>query len=82
MAGYVAKQLGYPVRAYPADWNGLGKRAGVVRNREMFDKEQPELVIAFHNDLSQSRGTLDMVTYARSKGCNVNVVSEETNGKE
>lgn len=81
MCGYVAKKLGYPVRCYPADWNGLGKRAGPARNREMYDKEQPGLVLAFHNDLTKSKGTKDMVEYARSKGCPVNVIFEEQDGK-
>ncbi|AUV62018.1 hypothetical protein KIV63_gp26 [Mycobacterium phage SWU2] len=32
-------QMGYPVRPedHPADWNGLGKRAGIIRNQAMVD---------------------------------------------
>ena len=78
MCGYVAKQLGYPVRPYPADWTGLGKKAGPIRNRQMFDREKPGLVLAFHDDLSRSKGTADMVNYARSKGCPVNVITSDT----
>lgn len=77
MCGWMAKQLGYEVREYPADWAKNGKSAGPIRNRHMFDSELPELVIAFHNDLANSKGTKDMVAYARSKGCPVNFVSEE-----
>jgi hypothetical protein len=77
MSGYVAKRLGFQVKAYPADWDKHGKAAGPIRNRLMFDSEQPELVIAFHNDLNSSKGTKDMVKYARSMGCPVNVVTEE-----
>jgi len=35
LAGRYADQLEIPCRAYPADWDGLGKRAGVVRNERM-----------------------------------------------
>lgn len=78
MAGWMAKnEFGYMVRPYPANWAHLGKTAGPVRNREMFDREQPELVICFHNDLANSKGSKDMVEYARSKGCPVNVVMED-----
>jgi hypothetical protein len=78
MCRYVAEeQLGYEVRRYPADWDRYKKAAGHIRNRQMFDTENPELVVAFHNNLSESKGTKDMVEYARSKGCPVNVVTEE-----
>jgi hypothetical protein len=77
MCRWVAEQLGYEVRKYPADWALHGKAAGPIRNRQMFDTEKPDLVIAFHNDLENSKGTKDMVEYARSKGCPVNFVSEE-----
>lgn len=83
MCGYVAeKQLGLTVRKYPAEWEKHGKAAGPIRNRHMFDTEQPELVLAFHNDLANSKGTKDMVSYARSKGCPVNVITEETEDRD
>ena len=30
-----AKEFGLEVKKFPADWDGLGKRAGYVRNAEM-----------------------------------------------
>ncbi len=79
IAGWIARtKLDYVVRPYPADWNGLGKKAGPLRNRQMFDKEKPQLVLAFHNDIANSKGTKDMVEYARSQGCPVNIITEET----
>lgn len=30
-----AKRRGIPVRSFPANWDGLGKRAGMVRNEHM-----------------------------------------------
>ena len=82
MCGWMAKQLGFEVREYPAKWDEHGKAAGPIRNRQMFDSEKPELVIAFHNDLANSKGTKDMVAYARSKGCPVNFISEEEDGDD
>lgn len=77
MAGHVANKLGYEVRPYPANWSLYGVAAGPRRNRAMFDTEQPDLVICFHNDLNASKGSRHMVQYARSRGCPVNVVYEE-----
>ena len=37
---------GFQTRVYPADWETFGKRAGVIRNLAMLDKE-PEHVLAF-----------------------------------
>jgi len=69
-----AVALGFEVKRYPADWSKYGRAAGPIRNREQFDKEQPELVIAFHSDIENSKGTLDMVNYARSKDCLVEII--------
>ena len=51
-----------------ADWDRYGKGAGPIRNREMHDGYKPDVVLAFHDDLLASKGTRDMVDYARSKG--------------
>jgi hypothetical protein len=61
------------VRAFPADWNRFGPAAGPIRNRLMLD-ENPDLVIAFHSDLSNSRGTADTVTEARSRKITAEVI--------
>lgn len=75
MSGYVAMKLGYKVHKHPADWKFHGKAAGPIRNQEMLDKHPDiELVLAFHNDLSNSTGTKDMVKRARGKGIPVNQV--------
>jgi len=51
---------------FPADWS-VGKKAGPLRNRQMLD-EEPDLVIAFHDDLASSKGTKDCVGEARRRG--------------
>lgn len=62
------------LRVYEANWKKHGGRAGVVRNREMLDKEEVDLVMAF--PLSESRGTWDMVREARRRGIQVEVYGE------
>lgn len=58
------------VRVYPADWNKYGKRAGIIRNIEMLDKETPDMVLAFPGGV----GTAHMVREARARGIEVREV--------
>lgn len=46
-----------------AKWELEGKGAGPIRNRRMA-KKKPRLVLAFHPDIDQSKGTRDMVKVA------------------
>lgn len=65
----VAAAQGKPVglRCYPANWTVLGKAAGPARNQTMID-ERPDLVLAYHPDLGQSTGTVNMVGLAMDYG--------------
>lgn len=45
---------------YPADWKKNGRAAGPIRNQQMLDTGV-DICIAFHNTLSMSKGTQDMV---------------------
>lgn len=64
---------------YPADWDKNGKRAGPIRNAYMLsDNRTIELVIAFSNDLSISKGTQDMVKKALKAKIPVEVIREDT----
>jgi len=63
LAGEVAKGLGFKVVVFPADWEKYGKVAGMLRNTEML-MEKPELILAFHPDLSQSKGTKGLLKIA------------------
>ena len=49
---------------FPAEWDKYGKAAGVLRNQQMLDDGHPDLVVYFHKDLENSKGTKDMVTRA------------------
>ena len=60
--------LKIPCKEYIANWTKYGKAAGPLRNREMIDKEKPELVVAFHDNLAKSKGTKNMVMLANNRG--------------
>ena len=71
MARNAADTLGLDVIEYPANWARHGKRAGILRNIKMLDREQPDLVIAFQ--LKRSRGTQHTIDEARKRGIEVEV---------
>lgn len=64
MAGIAGELAGAEVEVYPAEWDKFGRAAGVIRNQRMLDYGEPTHVIAFHDDLANSRGTRDMVNRA------------------
>ena len=65
LAADVAKELSIPTEEYPADWNTHGRSAGPKRNQQMLDKGKPTFVLAFHDDIDESKGTKDMVLRAK-----------------
>lgn len=58
-----SKQI--PIEPHPALWHKFGRAAGPIRNGEML-KSNPDLVIAFHNKISFSKGTLNMLQSAKA----------------
>lgn len=62
-AGEWADVRGIPVKAFPAKWAQFGKKAGPLRNTQMIDEEQPDIVIAFPG----GTGTFDMTSKAEFK---------------
>ena len=77
-----AVALGWKVVPFPADWRGLGKRAGPVRNRQMIGNVV-ETIGEFDRvechawPMPNSRGTWDCVNVARKSG--IVVVVHERN---
>lgn len=69
-----AQQLGMVVEPHPAQWELYGRAAGPIRNKEMLDSG-PELVLSFHHDISQSKGTANTVFQAQEMGISTIVVS-------
>jgi len=66
----VAKELGFDILKFPADWSRYGRSAGPIRNRQMLD-QRPDLVLAFHEDIAHSKGTADTVREAQKRGIEV-----------
>ena len=58
-----ARENGYGVERYPADWNKYGKNAGPIRNLQM--AEICDYVICFWD--GKSRGTASMISCARKR---------------
>lgn len=72
-AAIYARALGLKETAYPADWRGKGRRAGIIRNLEMLD-QNPDLVLAFWD--GESRGTQHTIDEAESRGIRVEILYE------
>lgn len=74
MAGTIASKLGFKVTAFAAEWKKYGKAAGPIRNKQMLD-ENPDLVIAFHDDIENSKGTKNCKEEAEKRGIEVILIS-------
>ena len=68
LAGLIGSNMGFRVRKYSAQWNRYGKAAGPIRNQRMLDEGKPDIVIGFHDNIEQSKGTKDMLNRARKAG--------------
>jgi hypothetical protein len=78
LAGQLARERGWRLERYPADWTREGRAAGVRRNAQMLRQGRPDLVVAFTvGPLQQSRGTADMVRRAHAAGVPVQVVTSD-----
>ena len=65
-----AKEKGYSVKEFPADWDGLGKSAGPARNRKMADYATH--CICFWDGVS--RGTKNMIELCKMKNIPCKVI--------
>ena len=65
IAGKIAKKYGMKIEVFYAEWDKSGLRAGPLRNSKMLKDGRPDLVIAFHKNLDESKGTKDMVNKAK-----------------
>jgi YspA, cpYpsA-related SLOG family len=70
-----AIKLGISVLRVPAKWDKYGKGAGPIRNQEMLEF-RPDIVLAFHRDIENSRGTKDMVNRAMAANIPVRIIRE------
>lgn len=67
LAAEWAGSRGVPCDVYMADWAGLGRKAGPIRNERMLHEGKPELVVGFPG----GRGTAHMYRIAREAGVEV-----------
>jgi hypothetical protein len=77
IAGDLAEFREIKVLVFRADWSKYGRAAGPIRNQQMLDEAKPNMVYAFHPDLKNSRGTLDMVKRARKANLPVTWVDDK-----
>jgi len=69
MSGRAAEYLNIPSIGHPAQWDRDGRAAGPIRNRQMLiEHPEIELVLGFHDNIRQSKGTKDMLTVASNRG--------------
>ena len=68
-----AKERGYEIMRFPADWNAYGKRAGYMRNKQM--AENADACVCFWDGVS--RGTKWMIEIAKEKELPLRVVRYE-----
>lgn len=67
--------LKFQVWTFHANWR-RGDWAGPERNRAMLEVCKPDLVLAFHNDPDNSKGTGGMIELARKAGVPVEIFAE------
>jgi len=60
-----------PLLIYHADWENLGKKAGVIRNLQM--AQEGDALVAVWD--GASRGTKDMISKAKKRGLKVFVLT-------
>ena len=77
MAADAGEYYQIPVLRFPADWNKYGRAAGPIRNSQMLNEGKPDLVVAFHDDISTSKGTRNMVEQSKKQGIQVYVYNSK-----
>jgi len=65
-----ARERGYDIKEFPANWDKHGKSAGYIRNDEM--AQYADMLIAFWD--GTSKGTKHMIDLANKRGIKVEIV--------
>jgi uncharacterized protein YozE (UPF0346 family) len=65
-----AKEYGYDLLLYPANWDKYGKKAGPIRNTEMV--KIADCLIAVWD--GQSKGTKDIINKAKANNLNIYMI--------
>lgn len=59
---------------FPANWKTYGRSAGPIRNKRMIVEGIPDLVVAFHSDIENSKGTKNMVEQAKKSNIYIDII--------
>ncbi|UMB52433.1 DUF2493 domain-containing protein [Lutibacter sp. A64] len=70
-----AKERGYKITRFPANWKRYRRAAGPKRNEQM--AEYADTLIAFWD--GKSRGTKNMIELAKTRGLKVRTIYNNTN---
>jgi hypothetical protein len=70
-----AKERGYKITQFPANWKRFGRAAGPKRNQQM--AKYADALIAFWD--GKSRGTKNMIELAKSSGLNIYIYQTSLN---
>lgn len=65
-----ASKYGLKLKIFEADWNKYGKRAGMIRNKEM--AQNSDCLVAFWD--GKSKGTANMIEEAKNKGLKTRIL--------
>lgn len=68
MAYEWAKEHNIKTERYFANWEKHGRAAGPIRNNKMLKEGKPECVVAFHDNIPDSKGTKNMLELAKADG--------------
>lgn len=75
LAKNVAIKLDWSIESFPANWSKYGKSAGPIRNKAMLFSK-PDIVVAFHNNIEISKGTINMLNQAKAAKIQCYLVTE------
>ncbi|KKN72637.1 hypothetical protein LCGC14_0408790 [marine sediment metagenome] len=73
-----ALKLHLSTNHFPAQWDKYGRSAGYIRNRVMLD-QKPDIVVGFHKDIANSKGTADCLKEAKRRGIITVLIEYKTN---
>ena len=77
VAQAVGESMGFHVIPHPANWAKYGRAAGPIRNKAMLEEDGPfDLVLAFHRDISKSKGTKDCYGRANRMGLKTRLIDK------
>lgn len=74
IAKNICEEYKLPFKVFTAKWHKYGKAAGYKRNNKMI-KRNPDIVMAYHSDIANSKGTKMCVELARKK--NIKVIIDD-----